>query len=97
MDLTGCSYLLPTSQDINAYLHTDTTDDTVEKPEDNSKDLLEQSNIYQLLASKLPGNVASEDTLSSARDLLAQLVTAATSQDESEKDNDSRQRNEHWQ
>lgn len=50
--------------------------------EDDSEEPAKESNTYQLLASKLPHNVASEDTLSLIRDILGQLVDVAKTTDE---------------
>lgn len=88
-DISVLNSILQSVQDINAYLHTDNGDDITEKPKGDNQDQLEQSSIYQLLASKLSGNIASDDTLSSVRDLLTQLVSIATAKDETPDDDNT--------
>lgn len=49
----------------------------------------QESSIYQLLASKLPQNVASEDTLSAIRDILGQLIDVVKTNNEDIKKDDT--------
>ena len=81
-DFSVLNSILQAVQEINNYLHTTKSDNISEfenKDIDQSK---LESDVYQLLTSKLPQNIATEDTLVAIKSIIEQLAQLSKAKDD---------------